>query len=102
MFIRSRGTRFGIAVLGLALTLLAVAGNCADMKKVLRISSNDITSLDPQQGTDLYSTRVTSSIFEALYQFEYLSSGSKVVPNTADGMPVVTSPMRLPAVSRIS
>jgi ABC-type transport system substrate-binding protein len=90
MFIRSRRTRFGIPVLGLALTLLAVTGNCADMKKVLRISSNDITSLDPQQGTDLYSTRVTSSIFEALYQFEYLSSGSKVVPNTADGMPVVT------------
>jgi ABC-type transport system substrate-binding protein len=90
MFIRSRRTRFGIHVLGLALTLLAVTGNCADMKKVLRISSNDITSLDPQQGTDLYSTRVTSSIFEALYQFEYLSSGSKVVPNTADGMPVVT------------
>ena len=62
----------------------------ADMGKVLRLSSNDITSLDPQQGTDLYSTRVTSAIFEALYQFEYLSTGSKVIPNTADGMPVIT------------
>lgn len=62
----------------------------ADMRKVLRISSNDITSLDPQQGTDLYSTRVTSAIFEALYQFEYLSTGSKVIPNTAEGMPVIT------------
>ena len=61
----------------------------ADMGKVLRLSSSDITSLDPQQGTDLYSTRVTSAIFEALYQFEYLSTGSKVIPNTADAMPVI-------------
>jgi ABC-type transport system substrate-binding protein len=66
------------------------AAAAADMGKVLRLSSNDITSLDPQQGTDLYSTRVTSAIFEALYQFEYLSTGSKVIPNTADGMPVIT------------
>ena len=89
MIIRSRRSTC-IPVLGLALALVAASADCADMKKVLRISSNDITSLDPQQGTDLYSTRVTSSIFEALYQFEYLSSGSKVVPNTADGIPVVT------------
>jgi len=62
----------------------------ADMNKVLRIASSDITSLDPQQGTDLYSTRVASAIFEALYEFEYLSTGSKAVPNTAEAMPVVT------------
>ena len=78
-------------------TLLAALLGCvpphataADMKKVLRISSSDITSLDPQQGTDLYSTRVASAIFEALYEFEYLSTGSKVVPNTAEAMPVIT------------
>src|SRR5678815_2405961 len=65
------------------------ANAAADMHKVLRVASNDITSLDPQQGTDLYSTRVTSAIFEALYQFEYLSTGSKVIPNTADAMPVI-------------
>jgi ABC-type transport system substrate-binding protein len=62
----------------------------ADMRKVLRVASNDITSLDPQQGTDLYSTRVASAIFEALYEFEYLSTGSHVIPNTAESMPVVT------------
>jgi ABC-type transport system substrate-binding protein len=73
--------------------LLACASShafAADMKKVLRISSSDITSLDPQQGTDLYSTRVASAIFEALYEFEYLSTGSKVVPNTAEAMPVIS------------
>ncbi|MDE2358921.1 MAG: heme-binding protein, partial [Betaproteobacteria bacterium] len=68
-------------------TILAVALACApasaaDMRKLLRIASPDITSLDPQQGTDLYSTRVASAIFEGLYEFEYLSTGSKVVPCT--------------------
>jgi ABC-type transport system substrate-binding protein len=84
-------SRLRIALLALALdALLWSPVDAADMRKVLRIASNDITSLDPQQGTDLYSTRVASAIFEALYEFEYLSTGSKVVPNTAEAMPVVT------------
>jgi ABC-type transport system substrate-binding protein len=83
-----------LRVMSIALTLFALlpgAANAgADMKKVLRISMNDITSLDPQQGTDLYSTRVTTAIFEAMYEFEYLSTGSKVIPNTAEAMPAIT------------
>jgi ABC-type transport system substrate-binding protein len=74
---------------GLVLALHSSATLAADMRKVLRIASSDITSLDPQQGTDLYSTRVASAIFEAPYEFEYLSTGSKVVPNTAESMPIV-------------
>ena len=80
---------FGVFAL-LLLAHAAGVANAADVHKVLRIASNDITSLDPQQGTDLYSTRVASAIFEALYEFEYLSTGSKVVPNTAETLPVVT------------
>ena len=38
------------------------AAPAADAAKVLRIALRDITTLDPQQGTDLYSTRVTSHI----------------------------------------
>ena len=88
-------TRVSIACAAASLILIAATGgassaHAADMGKVLRLSSNDITSLDPQQGTDLYSTRVTSAIFEALYEFEYLSAGSKVVPNTAEALPVIT------------
>ena len=56
----------------------------ADMSKVLRMSSPDITSLDPQQGTDLYSTRIASHIFEGLYEFDYLATPAKVIPNTAE------------------
>jgi len=70
--------------------LSAAAHARADPAKVLRISSNDIASLDPQQGTDLFSTRVASAIFEGLYQFDYLAEPAKVVPNTAEALPTVT------------
>ena len=80
------------------LLLAAVASLClpltvhaaADPNKVLRISSSDIASLDPQQGTDLYSTRVTSAIFEALYTFDYLAEPAKVIPDAAEAMPVIS------------
>jgi ABC-type transport system substrate-binding protein len=66
------------------------ASAAADPAKVLRISSPDIASLDPQQGTDLYSTRVATEIFEALYKFDYLAEPAKVVPGTAEAMPAIT------------
>ena len=75
----------------LALGALPQAARAAaDPAKVLRIASNDITSLDPQQPTDVYSTRVALAIFEALYEFDYFAEPSTVVPNTAEAMPVVT------------
>src|SRR5262249_43092660 len=81
-------------VLWLAAVVLAiVAGDvraAADPAKVLHIASPDITSLDPQQGTDLYSTRIASQIFEALYQFDYFATPAKVIPNTAEALPEVT------------
>ncbi len=67
----------------------ALSALAADPAKVLRVSMSDITSLDPQQGTDLMSTRIASHIFEGLYQFDYLASPAKVVPNTAEALPVV-------------
>ena len=92
-----------------ALLLGCVVGiaEAASADKILRIASSDITSLDPQQGTDLYSTRVASAIFEALYEFEYLSTGSKVIPNTAEAMPAMSigrpdarsAAMAMPALS---
>jgi oligopeptide transport system substrate-binding protein len=86
----SRSCRIGALFAALIGAWCCGSATAADMRKVLRIASNDITSLDPQQGTDLYSTRATTAIFEALYEFEYLSTGSKVVPNTAEAMPVIT------------
>ena len=65
----------------------AVPAHAADPAKVLRIALPDITSLDPQQGTDLYSTRVATALFEGLYQYDYLASPAKIVPNAAAAMP---------------
>ena len=74
-----------------ALCLLPAAHAAADPNKVLRVSSTDIASLDPQQGTDLASTRVASAIFEALYQFDYLAEPARVIPNTTEALPVITN-----------
>ena len=87
-----RPLQFIATLLALAATSMAPA---ADMSKVLRVSSSDITSLDPQQGTDLYSTRITSHIFEGLYQFDYLADPAKVVPNTAAAMPDISEDGRV-------
>jgi ABC-type transport system substrate-binding protein len=80
-----------LAFAAVAALLVATSAAAADPAKVLRIASSDVTSLDPQQGTDLYSTNVAKHIFEALYQFDYLASPAKVIPNTAAGMPVVSA-----------
>ena len=62
----------------------------ADEAKVLRLALPDIAYLDPQQITDLYSTRVANVIFEGLYQFDYLATPARVVPNTAVAMPEIS------------
>lgn len=77
--------------LAAALACTALLAHAApDPQKVLRIALDDITSLDPQQGTDLYSTRVTSHIFEGLYEFDYLASPAKVIPNAAVALPAIS------------
>lgn len=85
----SRPAMLAAAVLSLIVALPASAA--ADPHKVLHLAFSDITSLDPQQGNDIYSTRITSQIFEALYQFDYLAMPAHVVPNTAQSMPVISS-----------
>jgi len=75
----------------LALGVVAGAGaHAADAAKVLRLSLPDISNLDPQQISDLYSRRVADAIFEGLYQFDPFVSPAKVVPNTAAAMPEIS------------
>ena len=57
---------------------------------MLRLALPDITGLDPHQITDLYSARIVNVIFEGLYQYDYLASPAKVIPNTAAAMPEIT------------
>ena len=83
--------RCGVAAAAVATAMvIGDAQGAADPAKVLRIASPDVTSLDPQQGTDLYSTRIATHIFEALYQFDYFATPAKVIPNTAEALPEVT------------
>lgn len=84
---RSSFARWVAALLFAGVALPALA---ADAGKVLRLALPDITGLDPHQIADLYSTRVVNAIFEGLYQYDYLASPAKVVPNTAAAMPEIT------------
>jgi len=74
----------------LAVALAPASPAMADEAKVLRLALSDIAYLDPQQITDLASTRVANVIFEGLYQFDYLAAPARVVPNTAVAMPEIT------------
>jgi oligopeptide transport system substrate-binding protein len=78
-------------IAALALAQGPAAHAAADPHKVLRLASSDITSLDPQQPTDLYSTRICGQIFEALYQFDYLATPAHVIPNTAEALPTISA-----------
>ena len=79
--------RWAAAVLFACISLPTMA---ADAAKVLRIALPDITGLDPHQISDLYSARVVNVIFEGPYQYDYLASPAKVIPNTAAAMPEIT------------
>jgi len=46
--------------------------------------------LDPQVIYDEYSAKVCNVIFDTLYMYDYFARPVKLVPNTADGMPVVS------------
>ena len=72
--------------------LVSHAGtNPADPAKVLRyVFVAAETGFDPAITRDLYSAHVIQSVFETLYTYDYLAQPAKLVPLTADGMPVVT------------
>jgi len=72
-----------------ALALSAVGVWAADANKVLHVASQDISGLDPQQISDLYSVRVAQQIFEGLYEYSYLADPVRVIPNTAAALPEI-------------
>jgi len=74
-------------LLGAAFCSIASTGFAADDAKVLHLALPDISSLDPQQISDLYSRRIADAIFEGLYQFDPILVPARLVPNTAAAMP---------------
>ncbi|MCW5661071.1 MAG: bicyclomycin resistance protein [Burkholderiaceae bacterium] len=68
----------------------------ADERKVLRLLfSSGETSFDPARISDLYSRAVTTHIFEAPYEYDYLARPTRVRPLTAAGMPEVSDDFRV-------
>ena len=84
--------RGGSAARRVALIVLLTVGSAhaADPNKVLRVASFDIETFDPQQFNDDPSFQVFTSIFEGLYEYDYLASPPRLAPVTAAGPPVVT------------
>ncbi|MBX3604560.1 MAG: bicyclomycin resistance protein [Piscinibacter sp.] len=76
----------------LAALLLALAGAAAaDAPKVLRYAfPSQETGFDPARISDLYSRGVTTHIFDALYQYDYLARPFLVRPNAAAALPEVS------------
>ena len=71
--------------------LAGCAAAAADPAKILHLATNDIDSLDPQQWQDDFSYRIGSSIFESLYEWDYLARPQGLVPNTAVGRPEISA-----------
>ncbi len=59
-------------------------------EKVLRYAFEIAeTGFDPAQISDYYSRTATENMFDALYRYDYLARPAKVVPNVAQGLPVI-------------
>ena len=84
--------RIAARVLALvACAVVAASAPAADMAKTLRVAfSSAETGLDPQASYDVYSSDICRAIFDALYTFDYFARPVRLVPNTADGLPIVT------------
>lgn len=89
-FIRSGSAAIGVA----AVPAFAAqeAGTTRTLRYAFPIAE---TGFDPPQLIDLYSRIVTSHIFDGLYTYDHLARPFKIKPNTADGMPDVSSDYRV-------
>jgi len=83
--------RMVLAFAACALLSSGSAFAAADPKKVVRdVFPVAETGFDPPAMHDLYSASIIRAIFETLYTYDYLARPSKIVPQTADGMPQIT------------
>ena len=66
------------------------ASAAADSAKVLRIAlPRAETGFDPAQANEIYSSAVIAAIMEPLLTFDYLARPVKVVPLTAEALPII-------------
>lgn len=68
------------------------AAQSADMNKVLRYYFRaPEAGFDPAKYTDHYSNNVNFTIFEALYEYDYLARPMKLVPKVAEALPQMSA-----------
>jgi len=71
--------------------LLPLAAPAADMNKVIRhVFPAAETGFDPAAVQDLYSGTIVQAVFETLLTYDYLARPAKLVPLTAEALPVIT------------
>ena len=86
-FLKMAGTGAVGAGIGSS-ALVARRASAQDMRTLVVAGDSDIDTLDPQQWQDTYSNIVGSSIFEAMYQWDYFGRPPEPVP---DMVPVTPS-----------
>jgi len=80
-----------LAFLAIAMAAAPLPGAAADMSKVIRhVFPAAETGFDPAAAQDLYSGTIVQAIFETLLTYDYLARPAKLVPLTAEALPVVT------------
>jgi ABC-type transport system substrate-binding protein len=88
-----------LRVWGFVLAALWVSGGLHAQdrpgEKVLRYAFEVAeTGFDPAQISDVYSRIATASIFDSLFDYDYLARPVKVRPRVAEGMPVISDDFR--------
>jgi ABC-type transport system substrate-binding protein len=74
----------------LLLCMFGAAAHAADPAKSLRVTFMAAeTGFDPVKTSDVYSGTVIEAIFEPLLTYDYLARPAKLVPNTAESLPLV-------------
>src|SRR5581483_8271132 len=69
---------------------LAAPAHAADARKVLRIATADIETLDPQSYSESPSFDVLRAIYEGLYEVDYLADPPRLAPLTAVALPQIS------------
>ena len=88
-----RSARHALARLAVATAILfgQPLAHAADMSKTLRVAFPvDVTGFDPQAMSDAYSGYVMGVIFDSAFKYDFLARPYKLVPNTAEALPIVT------------
>ncbi|HKU85995.1 MAG TPA: ABC transporter substrate-binding protein [Casimicrobiaceae bacterium] len=89
--LRAVGAAAFAAFAAFSTTFMLAPAHAADPSKVIRhVFPAAETGFDPAGVQDLYSATIEQMLFETLLTYDYLARPAKLVPLTAEAMPVVT------------